>query len=122
MKLLLVLIFFICTAIPSFSQEKGNTVSFPDKTKKTIVVETACGECQFGLPGKGCDLAVRINGKAYFVDGTDIDSHGDAHADDGFCNAIRKAAVQGTLIKNRFKTTYFHLFPDTVSKDTSKKF
>ena len=29
-----------------------------------IIVETACGECQLGLNGKSCDLAVRINGKA----------------------------------------------------------
>jgi hypothetical protein len=49
-------------------------------------VEAACGECRFGLPGSGCDLAVRIDGVAYFVDGTGIDDHGDAHAQDGFCN------------------------------------
>jgi hypothetical protein len=36
------------------------------------------------MEGKACDLAVRIDGKAYFVDGTSIDSHGDAHAADGF--------------------------------------
>ena len=57
-------------------------------------VEAACGECQFGLPGSGCDLAVRIDGVAYFVDGTSIDDHGDAHAQDGFCNAIRFADVE----------------------------
>ena len=28
---------------------------------------------------KGCDLAVRIDGKSYFVEGTKIDEHGDAH-------------------------------------------
>jgi hypothetical protein len=36
------------------------------------------------LKGYACDLAVRIDGKPYFVDGTSIDSHGDAHAEDGF--------------------------------------
>jgi hypothetical protein len=36
------------------------------------------------LKGYACDLAVRIDGKTYFVDGTSIDSHGDAHAEDGF--------------------------------------
>ncbi len=80
-----------------------------DSTKKVQVVETACGECQFGLKGKGCHLAVRINGTAYFVDGTDIDSHGDAHANDGFCNAIRKAEVQGTVVSNRFNVNWFQL-------------
>jgi hypothetical protein len=53
------------------------------ETSKTQIVETACGQCQFDMEGFG-DLAVRIDGKPYFVDGTSIDSHGDAHADDGF--------------------------------------
>jgi hypothetical protein len=37
------------------------------------------------MEGHGCELAVRIDGKPYFVDGTSLDSHGDAHANDGFC-------------------------------------
>ena len=81
----------------------------PDPSKKIQIVEASCGECQLGLPGKGCDLAVRINGKAYFVDGTSIDKHGDAHAEDGFCEAIREAEVQGEIVNNRFKATYFKL-------------
>ncbi len=88
---------------------RGQLRTSPDSTQKIQRVETACGECQFHLKGKGCDLAVRIDGKAYFVDGTKIDDHGDAHAKDGFCNAIRKADVQGTLVENRFKATYFKL-------------
>jgi hypothetical protein len=36
------------------------------------------------MEGHGCELAVRIDGKSYFVDGSSIDSHGDAHASDGF--------------------------------------
>jgi len=75
-------------------------------------VETACGECQFKLDGKSCDLAVRIDGRSYFVDGTDIDSHGDAHAKNGFCNAVRKAEVQGEIVNNRFKVTYFKLLKE----------
>lgn len=74
-----------------------------------LIVETACGECQFGMKGKSCDLAVRIDGKAYFVDGTTIDKHGDAHAKDGFCNAIRKASVTGKVENGRFKATSFTL-------------
>jgi polyhydroxybutyrate depolymerase len=84
-------------------------ISTPNAAKKVQVVETACGECQFGLAGHSCDLAVRINGKSYFVDGTDIDSHGDAHAKDGFCNAVRKAEVQGEIKGELFVVTYFKL-------------
>ncbi len=86
----------------------------PDPRKKLLTVEASCGQCQFGLKGKGCDLAIRTEGKAYFVDGTSIDDHGDAHAKDGFCEAIRKAEVQGDTVNNRFRVTYFRLLPETV--------
>ena len=78
---------------------------------KPQIVEASCGQCQFGMEGHGCELAVRIDGKSYFVDGTSIDSHGDAHANDGFCTAIRKAEVVGKVVDNRFKATSFKLLP-----------
>ena len=56
-------------------------------------------------------MAVRIKDKAYYVDGASIDDHGDAHADDGMCNAIRKAEVQGEVVDDRFKVSYFKLLP-----------
>ncbi|MFM2358842.1 MAG: hypothetical protein RLY16_835 [Bacteroidota bacterium] len=81
------------------------------------VVEAACGQCQFGLTSKkGCDLAVRIDGKAYFVEGTKIDDHGDAHADDGFCNAVSKAEVAGKVVNGKFVATYFKLIKEPVKK------
>ena len=89
----------------------------PDPAKKIQIVEASCRECQFHLSGKSCDLAVRIDGKAYFVDGTTIDEHGDAHGTDGFCEAIRKAEVQGELVNNRFKVTYFKLVKPEVKKE-----
>jgi len=74
------------------------------------VVEAACGQCQFEMTEKsGCDLAVRIDGKSYFVDGTNIHEHGDAHADDGFCEVIRKASVKGKIIEARFQSESFTL-------------
>ena len=76
-----------------------------------MVVEAACGECLFELEGDGCDLAVRIDGKAYFVDDSEIDDHGDAHADHGFCNAVRQARVQGSIENGRFVATSFELLP-----------
>ena len=89
--------------------------SAQDKDKKEEpkpqIVEASCGQCQFGMEGHGCDLAVRIDGKSYFVDGSSIDSHGDAHANDGFCTAIRKAEVVGKVVDNKFKVTSFKLLP-----------
>jgi len=110
----IVCLLFFSTA---FGQKSDPKVSTPDPNKKIQVVETACGECQFKLTGKGCDLAVRIEGKAYFVDGTDIDSHGDAHAKDGFCNAVRKAEVQGEVVNDRYKVTYFKLLKSSEKKN-----
>ena len=74
------------------------------------VVEAACGQCQFGMTEKsGCDLAVQIDGESYFVDGTNIHEHGDAHADDGFCEVIRRATVNGKIVDGRFKSESFTL-------------
>ena len=82
--------------------QKGNNMSINQ------VVEAACGQCQLGITEKsGCDLAIRIDGKSYFVDGTSIHDHGDAHADDGFCAAIRQANVKGEIIDGRFKAESF---------------
>lgn len=107
-KLLLLASLALSTSL--FAQEKKQGT--PDKTKSIQTVEAACGQCKLGLPGKTCDLAVRINGKAYFVEGIHIDSLGDAHAKDGFCNAIRKAHVQGEVVKDKFKASYFVLVPE----------
>jgi Family of unknown function (DUF6370) len=76
------------------------------------IVEAACGQCKFGIKGDDCNLAVRINGKAFFVDGSKIDDHGDAHADDGFCNKIRKAKVSGRIVNNHFAASSFTLLKE----------
>jgi len=121
MKLLLTSIACVLIAQGLFAQKPDVKVAKPDPNKKIQIVEASCGECQFKLAGKGCDLAVRIDSKAYFVDGTDIDAHGDAHADDGFCKAVRKAEVQGEVVNNRFKVTYFKLVKDAEKKDNNTK-
>ncbi len=84
-------------------------VGCASNTNRSQVVDAACGECQFALEGESCDLAVRIDGQAYFVDGTGIDDHGDAHGDDGFCNSIRQARVTGEIVDGRFVASEFEL-------------
>jgi len=74
-------------------------------------VEAACDQCKLGLEGSGCDLAVRIDEAAFFVDGTKIDDHGDAHVEDGFCKAIRHAKVSGQVGNGRFVVKSFELLP-----------
>ncbi|MEO6731860.1 MAG: DUF6370 family protein [Ferruginibacter sp.] len=117
MKTVICAFFFTFFVLTLMAQNKTANTAQPDPHKKIQIVEAACGECKLGLAGKSCDLAVRIKGKSYFVDGTEIDSHGDAHAKDGFCAAIRKAEVQGTIKNNRFQATYFKLLPDDKKDD-----
>jgi hypothetical protein len=112
MKAAFIFLIFAFLFQTASAQAKETTTGKRDTTQKIQVVETACGQCKLGLKGDDCDLAVRINGVAYFVDGTDIDSHGDAHATDGFCNSIRKAEVQGTIVNDRFQATYFKLLKE----------
>jgi hypothetical protein len=95
---------FLFSLIITHAQDKK-------ELQKTQIVEASCGQCQFGMKGYGCELAVLIDGKPYFVDGTSIDSHGDAHADEGFCATKRKAEVVGEIIDNRFKAYSFKLIP-----------
>lgn len=102
----------------------ANAQTNPKKTNETTkitnqIVDIACGECQFkisqkdakGKVKKGCDLAVRIDGKSYFVDGKKIDDFGDAHDEHGFCNAVSKAEVTGEIVNNRFKAKEIKLLP-----------
>ena len=100
----IIAIAFLMTFGQVFAQNKK-------ENSKIQIVEASCGQCQLGMEGKSCDLAVRVNGKSYFVEGTNIDSHGDAHADDGFCASIRKAEVIGEIKDNKFVVTYFKLLP-----------
>jgi len=95
------------------------SVSAQEKKKeiKDQVVEASCGQCNFGMTSKkGCDLAVKIDGHSYFVEGTKIDQHGDAHAHDGFCNAVRKAKVSGEIKEDKFVATEFALVDEKSKK------
>ena len=67
----------------------------------------SCGQCQLGMTSqKGCDLAVRIEGESYFVDGADINEFGNAHDENtGFCEVIRKAEIEGEIIDHRMKVS-----------------
>jgi hypothetical protein len=71
------------------------------------VGEVSCGQCNFDLDiENGCDLAVRLDGIAYFIDGAHIDDFGDAHDNNtGFCYVIRKAEVEGKIEEGRYKAS-----------------
>jgi hypothetical protein len=106
MKLLL-LLFYSTFCLCATAQKQLHKSAYTGTERKKDTVEAACGQCQFHLPGNDCALAIRIHGVAYFIDGAHIDAYGDAHAKDGYCNAISKAVVSGKVIRKRFKATYF---------------
>ena len=82
------------------------------------IVEAACGQCQFNRDQQGgCDLAVRIDSVYYFVEGSKIDDHGDAHSDAGLCNSIQKAEVKGTIKDGKFYSELFTLLNKNSQED-----
>jgi hypothetical protein len=90
-------------------------------SQKVLLAEASCGMCQFGLGGEDCKLAVRIKGKAYYVEGAGIDDFGDAHAQDGFCNAIRPVKLQGRVVGDRYRVSWLKVQPSAVRKKTKTK-
>lgn len=79
-------------------------VSCSNKKEVTQVAEVSCGQCNFELDSQdGCDLAIRINNKAYFVEGFGIDDFGDAHDEHtGFCEVVRKGEITGVVEEGKF--------------------
>jgi Family of unknown function (DUF6370) len=114
MKHLLIILLCAISFAPN-AQETTKPLKL-DPNKKVIEVLASCGSCNFKMKVPGCPLAIKMDDKFYLVEGTKIDDHGDAHADDGFCNAIKKAKVQGTVEGDKFKVTYFEIIKEK-SKD-----
>ncbi len=109
MKILFFITFLIAARCTSIAQKINTATNEYDSTKKVQVVDISCGQCQFKMKPKGCDLAIKMKKKYYFIDGANIDDFGDAHAKDGFCEAIKKAAVQGKIVNGRYLLSYIKI-------------
>lgn len=92
-------------AVASCSSESAPAAAEnqPVEASGTVQAELACGQCVLGLPGEGCDLAIRVGGESFYCDGAGIDDFGDAHAADGLCNAAKAASVTGFVQDGRFR-------------------
>lgn len=108
------IVFFTMILLGNASAQQSKLDKKPDPRKPLVEMEAGCGLCKFGLKDKDCLLAVRQGDKVLHVKGTGINDHGDAHADDGFCNAIRRASVQGEVKGDTFVVTYFQLIPKSI--------
>lgn len=95
-----------------------SVVIFAQKKLEKQVVEAGCGMCIYNMKSdKGCAIAVKIDGKPYYVEGVNKKSLGDPHADNGYCNVTKKALVTGELKNNKFYAKEFQF----VENDTAKK-
>ena len=54
---------------------------------------------------------MRFDGNAYYVTGSSIDDHGDAHAADGLCNVVRPAEAIGRIEDRTFVAERIVLIP-----------
>ena len=72
-------------------------------------VQASCGMCNFSVKSNRCSLYIKVGEISYLVKGTTIDDHGDSHASDGFCNAIRTASVKGKVSDKIFWVETFEL-------------
>ncbi len=120
MKSLLFILFFSAFSVIGLAQVNKNLASKPDPNKQLLSVDVSCGECNFGMSGNSCDVAIFLNGKKYFVDGVGINDYGHPHAKDGFCMAVHKAEIQGEIVKDRFKATYFKRLEKTTNPTETK--
>ena len=119
-KCLLLLVMMVSFSL-TYAQDTTKKKLVYNPKNPTYEVEATCGTCMFKMEGKGCLLAIKFKGKNYFVDGTDLDDHGDAHDSEGFCNAIKKAKVQGSIVKDRFEVTYFELIKKKFVRTTLRE-
>mgnify|MGYP000876757593 CR=1 FL=1 len=63
----------------------------------------------FNQKEKGCNLKIKVGDKIYPVEGTTLHEHGNAHSDEGFCNAVRVAYANGKMQKGTFYAKSFIL-------------
>ena len=76
------------------------------------IYDIACGKCIYEMTGDECDLAILIDGKHYYVDGSGVSDHGDEHEDDGLCETSRKAQVKGKIKYGIFLAEYVKILPE----------
>ena len=107
-------IYFFSSSIVLLSQNRPKSQS---AMRINLIVDASCAKCQFDKKSdKDCFLAVEIHSGIYYVEGTTIDDHGDAHASDGFCNVIRKAHIEGIIDDDSFYLDKFRLLKYSEKK------
>ena len=91
MKRILFSLIALFLFIAANAQDSNNKKLVFNPKNPVYELAATCGTCMFKMEGKG------------------LDDHGDAHDKEGFCNAIKKAKVQGSVVGESFLVTYFEL-------------
>ena len=74
----------------------------------TMTLEVGCASCIYEMEGvEDCELAARIDGKAYLVELEGFDAHGA-----GLCAGAKSAVVTGAIEGDRFHATSLELAED----------
>ena len=75
------------------------------QTVAAQTVEVGCGGCIFNMESvQGCQLAAKVDGKAYLVSGASFDAHST-----GLCSASKQADAAGTIEDGKFVVTKMEL-------------
>ena len=86
----------------------ASTDQASDLHASAMTVEVGCASCIYGMEGVGdCELAARIDGKAYLVELEGFDAHGA-----GLCAGAQTAVVIGAIEDDRFHATSLELAED----------
>ncbi len=76
--------------------------------------EAGCAMCIYEMEGaESCALAVKVDGRPYYVTGSTIFDHGDPHAADGLCKTGREAVIDGKIEGGRVVATKIEIKPTT---------
>ena len=92
------------------SSEEGPVSDPQELVARTV--EAGCAMCIYEMEGvEKCTLAVKVDGQPYYVTGSTIFDHGDAHAADGICMTAREAVVDGKIEDGKVVATRLEFKP-----------
>ena len=92
----------------------ASTDQASDLHASTMSVEVGCASCIYEMEGvEDCELAARIDGKAYLVELKGFDAHGA-----GLCAGTKTAVVTGAIEGDRFHATSLELVEDEGGHET----
>lgn len=85
----------------------------PTEDSPTFLTETGCASCSYKMPGvRGCQTAVKLDGKAYLLEGVETNAHAD-----GLCDATKFARIAGKVHNGRFVATHYEIDESASAED-----